>query len=152
MVASSAYESAIRLLARREHGAAELCAKLERKGFDADLACEAVAECQRLGLQSDHRFTESYTRWRIGQGYGPLKIIQELKNKRINSDLIQEILNQERHNWLGYAIDVWEKKSKGALDYSINDLQKTQRFLLYRGFSMDIINAVMKEITPKVYF
>lgn len=143
---TKAYDSALRLLTRREHGAVELCVKLEHKGFSKLEAKEALDECQRLGLQSDRRFVESYSRSRIRQGYGPLKIIQELKNKSIEIDLIHAVLDEERDNWLPYALDVWEKKCKGQLDLSFNELQKQQRFLLYRGFGMDVIARVMKEL------
>ena len=139
-------ESALRLLTRREHGAVELCVKLEKKGLDKVEVQKAINECQQLGLQSDRRFVENYSRSRIRQGYGPLRITQELKNKSIDCDLILEVLRPEQNNWLSYALDVWDKKSKGQLDLSFNELQKQQRFLLYRGFSMDTIARVMKEL------
>lgn len=143
---TKALDSALRLLARREHGAVELCFKLEHKGFSSSDAKEALEASQSLGLQSDCRFIENYSRSRIRQGYGPLKIIQELKSKGIDTDLIHEVLEQEQGNWLTYALDVWEKKSKGQQDLSFSELQKQQRFLLYRGFSMDVIAQVVKEL------
>lgn len=141
-----AFDSALRLLTRRDHGALELCSKLESKGFSSTEAKDALETCQRLGLQSEERFIENYSRSRIRQGYGPLKIIQELKGKSVEGDLIQAVLEKDRTNWLAYAIEVWEKKSKGQSDLSFSEMQKLQRFLLYRGFSMDIIMQVVKEI------
>lgn len=38
------------------------------------------------------------------------------------------------------------EKSKGQYDLSFEELQKQQRFLLYRGFGMDIIAQVKKEL------
>lgn len=143
---TKAMESALRLLTRREHGAVELCVKLEQKGFEQTEVQAVLHECQRLGLQSDRRFVENYSRSRIRQGYGPLRIIQELKNKSIDLDLIHEVLKPEQNNWLNHALDVWDKKSKGQQDLSFSELQKQQRFLLYRGFSMDIIARVVKEL------
>lgn len=143
---TKAFDSALRLLTRREHGAIELCKKLEQKGFSLTEAKDALESCQRLGLQNDSRFVENYSRSRIRQGYGPLKITQELKIKGIDSELIQHELQQERDNWLTYAIEVWHKKNKGKVDLSFNEMQKLQSFLLYRGFSMDIIAKVVKEL------
>jgi regulatory protein len=143
---SKAFDRALHLLTRREHGARELCDKLERKGFSSADAKEAVDSCLRLGLQSDDRFVEQYCRSRIRQGYGPLKISQELKSKGVDSDLIQRHLQQESNNWLNYALDVWQKKCRGQLDLSFDEIQKQQRFLLYRGFSMDTIATVVKEL------
>ena len=146
LLMTKAFDSALRLLTRREHGAIELCDKLEQKGFSSKEAKDALESCQRLGLQSDRRFVEHYSHSRIRQGYGPLKINQELKIKGIDSELIQHELQQEQDNWVGYAIKVWQKKSKGKVDLSFDEMQKLQHFLLYRGFSMDIISMVVKEL------
>lgn len=143
---TKAFECAVRLLSRREHGAIELGDKLKQKGFSAAEAKEALDNCQQLDFQNDHRFVESYSRSRIRQGYGPLKISQELSSKGIDRELIQSILQQEDENWLTYALAVWQKKNKGQDELSFNELQKQQRFLLYRGFSMDTIAMVTKEL------
>lgn len=143
---TKAFDSALRLLTRREHGARELCNKLEQKGFSQTEARDALEACQRLGLQSDKRFVENYIRSRIRQGYGPLRISQELKTKRIDSDLIQAELYQERDNWLTHALQIWQKKTKNKENLSFEEMKKLQNFLLYRGFSMDIITQMIKEL------
>ncbi|MCW8385262.1 recombination regulator RecX [Fluoribacter dumoffii] len=143
---TKAFTSAMRLLSRREHSALELCDKLQKKGYSATEVKKALDECQRLDLQSDRRFVEMYCHSRIRQGYGPLKISQELSSKGIDRELIQQFLQQEEDNWLTYALDVWHKKSKGELNLSFDELQKQQRFLLYRGFGMDTIAQVKKEL------
>ncbi|EHL31623.1 recombination regulator RecX [Legionella drancourtii] len=143
---TKAFDSAVRLLSRREHGAIELCDKLKQKGFTAAEAKEALDNCQHLGYQNDCRFVETYCRSRIRQGYGPLKISQELSSKGIDRELIQSVLQQEDKNWLTYALEVWQKKNKGQCELSFNELQKQQRFLLYRGFGMDVIAMVTKEL------
>ena len=143
---TKAFDSALRLLSRREHGARELCDKLEQKGFSSTDAKDALESCQRLGLQNDSRFVENYSRSRIRQGYGPIKITQELKIKGVDVEIIQHGLRQEQDNWLAYALEVWQKKSKGKGDLSFEEMQKLQSFLLYRGFTMDIIAKVVKEL------
>jgi regulatory protein len=143
---TKAFECAVRLLSRREHGAIELCDKLKQKGFSATEAQEALANCQQLNFQNERRFVESYSRSRIRQGYGPLKISQELNHKGIDRELIHSVLQEEDENWFTYALDVWQKKNKGQGELSFNELQKQQRFLLYRGFAMDVISRVTKEL------
>ncbi|ASQ45354.1 recombination regulator RecX [Legionella clemsonensis] len=143
---ADAFECAVRLLARREHGACELAGKLAQKGFGQVEIDEAITKCQRLGLQSDRRFVEALSAVRIRQGCGPLKILQELQAKHIARELIDEILSQEQDNWLDYAQAVWDKKFKKQPKLSYIELQKAQRFLLYRGFPTDIIAKVVKEI------
>ncbi len=141
-----ALASALRLLARRDHGALELLQKLEKNGAPKEEANEALLECQRLGYQCDTRFIESYCRSRIRQGYGPLKIKQELKGKGLDSDLIHQVMRQQSVNWFEHALEVWQKKTRGVVDGSYNELQKHQRFLLYRGFSTDIIAQVIESV------
>lgn len=143
---TKALDSALRLLARREHSANELAQKLNAKGFNPDEVQEALAACERMGLQSDQRFAESYSRSRIRQGYGPLKISQELKSRGLDSSLIHQQLRQEQHNWHDHAVAVCHKKCKQSTTLSLNERQKLQRFLLYRGFSSDVINRVMRDL------
>ncbi|HAT6935620.1 TPA: recombination regulator RecX [Legionella pneumophila] len=143
---TKAFDSALRLLSRREHSAMELCDKLKQKGFNLNDVQNALNECQRFGYQSDERYVESYIRARIHQGYGPLKIIQELKNKGVDPELIQSVLQEERDNWVDYALRAWEKKFKRQDDFSYSEMQKQQRFLLYRGFDRDVISKVFKEV------
>ncbi len=143
---TKAFDSAVRLLSRREHSRVELYDKLKQKGYNPIEIKNALEECQRLDLQNDYRFVEIYSRSRIRQGYGPLKISQELSSKGVDKELIHQFLQQEEDNWLVYALDVWQKKSKGQFDLSFEELQKQQRFLLYRGFGMDTIAQVKKEL------
>lgn len=143
---TKAFDCAIRLLSRREHSAMELYEKLKQKGFDQSDVQEAINRCQQLDLQKDDRFAEVYCRTRIRQGYGPLKISQELTGRGIDKHLTQQVLRQEEPNWVAYALDVWQKKRKGLSELSFSEVQKQQRFLLYRGFSMDIIARVTKEL------
>ncbi|RUR18843.1 recombination regulator RecX [Legionella sp. km535] len=143
---TKAFDSAIRLLSRREHGAMELYKKLEQKDFDSAEINNALDACKRLGLQNDVRFVEEFIRLRIRQGYGPLKIMQELASKGVDRDLIHSELAKERDNWGSYALAVWEKKCKGRTDLDFNEQQKLKRFLLYRGFGMDVITTVVNEL------
>lgn len=143
---TKALDSALRLLSRREHSVSELYNKLEHKGYPQGDIQEALDHCQGLGLQSDHRFAEICCRARVRQGYGPLRIRQELKNKGISEDLIQSVLQQENGNWAQYAFLVWQKKFKDIGHTSFEDRQKQQRFLLYRGFDTESITQLFKEM------
>ena len=142
---TKAFSGAVRLLARREHGAHELAKKLLQKKHPEPDIQNAISECQRLGLQSDERFVESLTRARIRQGYGPARIRQDLQNVRIDRELIDRMLNDERDNWASYARDVWMKKYGEFADDTFTAIQKQKQFLLYRGFSVDTINLVFKD-------
>lgn len=143
---SKVYVSAVAMLARREHGAAELVQKLLQKGYEPAEVEEALIECQRLNLQSDLRFAENVCRARIRQGYGPERVRNELQMKQIDRELIEQVLAMEDEQWLTYALEVWRKKYKQQSDYSYADVQKQKQFLLYRGFSMQTIAMVFEQI------
>lgn len=143
---TKAFVNAVRLLARREHGAYELAQKLAQKKHSELEIQDAIEECQRLGLQSDARFVDSLCRTRIRQGHGPARIRQDLQHVRIDRDLIENILDAEHDNWVSYARDVWMKKYSQQDEYSFADIQKQKQFLLYRGFSSSTINAFFKEM------
>lgn len=143
---SKAFDCAMRLLTRREHSASELVTKLAQRGYSSKEISEAITQCQQLGLQSDARFVETFCHTRIRQGCGPLKISQELQTKHIDRELIDNALKPEQENWVTYALAVWHKKFKEPGDISFSELQKRQRFLLYRGFSAATIAKVIAEI------
>lgn len=139
-------ESAMRLLARREHGARELSLKLRQKGFEAPEITEALDECQRLGLQSDSRFAESLCRCRKNQGYGPVKIINELRSKYLDNAVIESVLGQHEKDWLLQAEKLLQKKFKAVKPSTLKELQKQQRFMLYRGFPMDMVKQLFQSV------
>lgn len=140
---NKALHCAVRLLARREHSLAELTEKLVQKGHDDAEIQEALATCQQQGLQSDARYADSLCRTRMRQGYGPMRIRQELKAKCIAQEHIEEALSIEPHDWLDHAMTVWNKKYARSGDISFVEKQKQRQFLLYRGFSMETITTVV---------
>lgn len=144
---TKAFDCALRLLARREHGRWELLTKLIRKGYPSDESKDALLECERLGLQSDARFVEAVCNARIRQGNGPVKIALELQAKQVDQDLIASTLDLHAENWESHALAVWQKKFKTQHESDFNELQKQQRFLLYRGFSRDTITQIFKKMS-----
>ena len=103
---------------------------------------DALQECQRLGFQSDSRFVDNVCRTRIRQGYGPIRIRQELNHLQVELELIDAMLQQEQDHWFAHALAVWKKKYKEQSELSYTELQKQKQFLLYRGFSTDTITQI----------
>lgn len=139
-----AFDCAIDLLSRREHGAKELLLKLCQKGYPTEEAQEALANCQRLNYQSDQRYAESLSRTRINQGYGPIKIKHELQSKGIEADLIAAVNDLGKEFWFEQALQVWQKKFNHPAKDDLSEVAKQQRFLLYRGFPNEIVRLVLK--------
>ena len=81
--------AAIDLLARREHSFKELQDKLCRRFAAVELVELVELVEQQLntlvadGLQSDRRFCEIFVRSKSGQGQGPQRISQQLRQRGI---------------------------------------------------------------------
>jgi len=82
-----AYQTALDLLARRDHFRRELVDKLRRKGFPADEVEAAIARCQDLGLVDDERVGERFVEVRAAtRGWGPNRLAAELRKRGVAPD------------------------------------------------------------------
>lgn len=140
---SDIYASAIRYLTRREHSAFELRQKLLKIGFLEEETEATLAKLIELGLQSDARFTESFIRYRQGQGRGPVRIKQELLERGIHEELIRSQLDEQDENWFDIAKHAFEKKFKGKSFQDFKEKAKAMRFLQYAGFTYDQIRKII---------
>lgn len=123
------------LLARREHSAAEMRAKLLAREFDAgdvDLAIDRLVD---EGLLSDARFAEAFVSSRIRKGQGPTRIRAELRERGVASGLIDAQLGGLDIDWTDMARSVREKKFGAGAPTDFRERAKQSRFLQYRGFT-----------------
>lgn len=127
--------AAMRLLTRREHSSQELRQKLQHKRFDALLVEKVIQDLQDEGLLSDQRYAESYARSRMGKGYGPVRIRQELRQRGTSDDIIGSTIIDDDPQWMEQACRVREKRFGSQLPGDIKEKMKQQRFLQYRGFT-----------------
>ena len=65
-----ALDRAVRALARRDHSAAELRAKLDRAGISEDAQTDAVGTLERVGYVDDARYARDRAAHLAGRGYG----------------------------------------------------------------------------------
>ena len=79
----SALSSAVRMLARREYGRAELRARLLMRGVAEADADAALDELARRGLLSDARYAEAIVAQKAGR-YGRRAIAHALKEKGVD--------------------------------------------------------------------
>jgi regulatory protein len=138
---------ALGFLARREHSRAELKRKLSKNLADSDSLDSNQLEAVLLtlteqGLQSDARFTESYVNSRLRSGYGPIRITRELEHKGVSNDLVVQYLPKCPEIWHQGLLSVWEKKYHGQRPVDAKTYAKQCRFLLQRGFSMEMIHQL----------
>jgi regulatory protein len=145
-VAKEIQDVCLRLLARREHSQQELLTKLALRGFDRDDAQPMIEELAEQGWQDDLRYAESYARFRILKGYGPIRVGYELKQNGIAAFDLDAIVQEEAGSWMALLEQVYGKKYTDDVVMERNEWAKRSRFLLHRGFSGAMIGALFDQL------
>ncbi len=123
------------MLARREHSRRELLHKLQLRFSDIDLIEETLNKLVDAGWLNEFRFVEAYIRSRAARGFGPMRIRQELLQRGIVDELIEEKLyNLSDINWQELAEQVRVKKFGEEKPKQYSERMKQLKFLHYRGF------------------
>ena len=141
---------ALKILERRDVSRKMLLDKLTEKGV-ADADAEEVADwlCG-LGVVNDERFAGLIVRHYAAKGYGERRIREELYRRGIDRELRDAALEEltgsdERLDRLLGA------KLRG--DASPENLQRTQNYLLRRGYSWeDIREATERYLSGKINY
>ena len=133
----------IQLLAMREHSVLEIQQKCQKKFApeqlqDLDLIIAAYLE---RGLISEQRFTEDYIRMRRRKGYGPTRLRQELQQRGINNQLIDQHLYAISNEAWQQQIDqiLLKKFGSSEPDQNYKKQAKRAQFIQYRGFSVNYL-------------
>lgn len=140
----SARNKAMDLLARREHSAQELRQKLKQREFDSDAIELALESLQQDNLQSDSRFTESYINHRINAGLGPVKIINELRQRGVEDELIQQHMSVVSVDWDDQLEQMRMKKYGEKIPSDYKEKMKQARFLQNKGFSPESVLRLLR--------
>lgn len=136
-------DSALRLLARREHGYRELARKLARKGWPESEALAVIDGLAEQGLQSDERYAESFVRNRAGKAYGPVRIRAELSERGIERGLVERALRDAEIDWLARAADWYERRYGAERPRDIKEKARRQQALARRGFERSIVRELV---------
>lgn len=140
---NAALQKALRLLGMREHSSVELTQKLKRAGYlEADIE-HALSYCQQAHYQSNERFLEQFCRLSLEKGHGPLKLSYALKQHGFTQDEIDACFAKAQVDWVQLAQEVLQKQ--GWRFKTSQDTHKQMRFLLARGFPLDVIRLSLKE-------
>jgi regulatory protein len=142
--------AAFDLLARREQARQELIDKIYRRfsrhkdtAIDKSMIIGVVNEMADEGLQSDTRYLDMLARRRKQQGYGPLRISQELKQKSATADAGNSFCDTNEQEWRNRAGEVRQKKFGERLPVTPKEKAQQMRFLQYRGFNMEQIRFAL---------
>ncbi len=143
--ARSARDTALALLARREHSQQELRQKLAHRGFDADEVSALLDSLSTERLQSDARFVESYIHARQTRGFGPNRIRMELRERGIADLLIDQQLDERAEHWRDLLRAQYRKRYGDSLICDYAERARRGRFLQQRGFSTEMVARLLSE-------
>lgn len=140
----SAYDRVLYYLGRREHSQSELWTKLRAKQVPDDQIEAAIARAVEHGFQDDGRFVQSLVRTRAGSGFGPRRVAADLRQHRLDGDVVAASLDEEPIEWVARARAQVERKF-GAFPRSKEADQKATAMLIRKGFSFDDIKKALRD-------
>ena len=138
-----ARNSAMRLLARREHSRAELRGKLIGRGFEIHLVEELLQRLEKQDFLSDERFAISLIASRAETGYGPNRISLELRNRGVSEELTSETLAKAEVDWEERLTDQVARKFGSDPAQTFPEWARRARYLERRGFGQDAIRLAI---------
>jgi regulatory protein len=131
----AAIERAVRALARRDHSAAELDAKLARAGVSDAVRADAVEMLERVGYVDDGRFAVERAVLLAERGYGDEWIRSDLEARGIARETAEG------------ALAALEPESERAVRTAskAGDAVRRAPLLARRGFSDDSIEGALTQ-------
>ena len=147
-------DRAIRILAMRDHSEQELRRKLvapvmSKNGPEAldatpDELEQVVAWCIENRYLDDNRFVGQFIASRSRKGYGPARIRQELSQKGIARQVVDQAMRKCDIDWVSLAREQAQRQYGQPLPSAFTKKVKVQRFLLYRGSLMEDIQEIWR--------
>ena len=149
----TAYQRALRRLARRDHSAAELRRALLDRGHAEDEVEAALDRLRRERYVDDAGFAERFARSRMAhQGHGRLRIRQDLRQRGVD----------RRTSEAGIAGALLEVDEKGVVDALARRywrqhaavepprrLPRLWAFLVRRGFAPGLVRERLSALWPR---
>jgi regulatory protein len=157
----SLLNDAFRFLSFRPRSKQELTTylvkRVKKKKVDPELASKVISRLEELDYVNDEKFAREWIESRLkGKGLGPTKLRQELKNKGIIKDIIDDLMKDNdlldsesqytaAKKVIAKRVLKWQKLPYLAFK------RKIYEFLLRRGFSSALALKLVDEYCAKTY-
>ncbi len=148
-MAKSTKAAALRFLKIRPRSIGELKEKLGSKGFSSTQIEKTLLDLMASGLLDDRAFTKSWINYRLARPFGFRRIIQELRAKGIDREIIEQAVAEIKGSYdpQNAALELARRRWQRLPDI---DVQKKRKrvldFLLRRGFEADTVMKVLKKL------
>ena len=134
---------ALRLLSQREHSRTELATKLARHVQEGDDLNAVLDDLQAKDFINANRVAESLVHRRAGR-LGTQRLVQELRSKGLDDDLVRATAERLRATELARAQAVWQQRFGGQPATRPEERARQMRFLAARGFAGDVVRRVVR--------
>lgn len=143
-VIDKGYDSALNLISRRPRSEWELRDYLKRKDYDPDASQEIINKLHDRGHINDEDFAR---RWvenrRLLKATSQRRLKQELRQKRIDDDIIEQVLAADETDEVELLKELIERKRQQT---KYQDELKLMQFLARQGFGYDKIKQALEEL------
>lgn len=95
------------------------------------------------GLQSDARYAEVLIRSRVNRGQGPLRIRADLRQRGLEGEAVEPLLEDYAEQWPELAQQVVERRFGGDAAADRGEWARRARFLAGRGFPESLVGRVL---------
>jgi regulatory protein len=147
--ADEAEACALRVLRGAGQASASLQRKLERRGFTADAAAEAVRRCAAAGYVNDAALAASVAARHRRSGHGRARVAADLRARGVSGDVIADALDRQTETEEAAALTVAQQLWNRAGDPEARDRRARMRVagaLQRRGFSAALVVRVMRAL------
>ena len=132
------YDFAVGLLAKRDYASGEIRRQLSKQG-DNELVEQVMDKLLSHHYLDDARLAEREISKQIAKLHGVSRIKQELRQKGLDSLVIDQALEDTDVDWFELCLKAKEKKFGNSLAADHTEKAKMVRYLQYRGHSMSAI-------------
>jgi regulatory protein len=135
-VSQDALDQALRALRHRERSAAEVDRHLEARGVAEGERQAALERLARTGLVDDRRYAELRASSLAERGAGNVLIRHELRRAGVSAELVEHAV----------SLLAGERDRAEAVVARRGASARTARFLAGKGFSEDVVRAVVAKL------
>ncbi|MDR2812056.1 MAG: recombination regulator RecX [Endomicrobium sp.] len=138
---------ALASVALRSYSSRGLQEKLLQKGYDKDMALNAVNRLEELNYINDDKFSKSCAVYLSQKGKGEFAIKAELEKQGIDKVLVMEALDEVKFQEEPYEqiVKIMRSKFKNFKWKDKSEIKRASAFFLRRGFSSENIAKAFRE-------
>ena len=137
------------LLKFRLRSEKELCNRLKKKKFDAEVIKNTLAFLKEKAFIDDNYFAKAWIEWRIKKPLGIRRLKEELKLKGIDKEIIDSQIQKIKETYIEEdLVSELAQKKLGLLKgiYPYKAKQRVYAYLIRRGFSPDVVIDVITQM------